>query len=252
MKIVFSRKGFDTAAGGAPSPIIGGRPFSLPIPTCRRSVTAYGDLGLGEIVEEVTKGRLAGSDLCHHDPMFEDGRCAFGQTGAAQAHLARNGVGVGDVFLFFGLFANPGGSDRHHRIFGYLVVREVLPLGSAPDASRQPSGFSMRHPHTLGEWNANNTLYLGDANLAHAAPPSLRLSSPGGPVSRWRVPPWLQGAGLTYHGRQDRWEGPDTLNVASRGQEFVSEISAHPEATEWLGRVLSTIEETPSEAGPVE
>jgi hypothetical protein len=33
MKIIFSRKGFDTTFGGVPSPIIHGVPYSLPIPT---------------------------------------------------------------------------------------------------------------------------------------------------------------------------------------------------------------------------
>src|SRR5215831_15681942 len=101
MKIVFSRKGFDGAAGGVPSPIIDGRPISLPIPTRKRSVTTYDDLGLGDIVEQLTRGKLTRRALCHHDPMFEGGHCAFGQTGAAQAHLCKNGVTVGDVFLFF-------------------------------------------------------------------------------------------------------------------------------------------------------
>ena len=162
MKIIFSRKGFDSSAGGAPSPIIDERPISLPIPTKGRSKTTYADLGLSEIVETATKGRITGTSLCHHDPMFEQGRCAFGQTGAAQTHLAdTSAVGIGDVFLFFGLFANPDGRDRHHRFFGYLQVEEVVALGAHPGADDQPPGFAMRHPHTLGEWNPNNTLYLG-------------------------------------------------------------------------------------------
>ena len=37
MKIIFSRKGFDSAAGKAPSPIIEQEPISLPIPTLERS-----------------------------------------------------------------------------------------------------------------------------------------------------------------------------------------------------------------------
>ena len=88
MKIVFSRKGFDSGAGGVPSPVIGGRPTSIPIPAHDRSEATYGDLGLGEIVERITGGRFAATSLCHDDPMFERCRCAFGQTGAAQGHLA--------------------------------------------------------------------------------------------------------------------------------------------------------------------
>ena len=172
--------------------------------------------------------------------MFERGRSAFGQTGAAQAHLKNNGVSVGDVFLFFGLFSNPDGSDRHHRIFGSLVVEEVIALGAQPEAASQPAGFSLRHPHTIGEWNPNNTLYLGHGGVATVANEALRLSVAGGPISRWRVPPWLRGAGLTYHGKEDRWDG-DTLTVAARGQEFVSDVSHFPNASKWLEDVLSML-----------
>src|SRR6267378_2603959 len=49
MRVIFSRKGFDSAAGNPPSPIIDGEPISLPIPTKRRSETSYLVAGLGEI-----------------------------------------------------------------------------------------------------------------------------------------------------------------------------------------------------------
>src|SRR5262249_31160257 len=241
MRIVFSRKGFDSSAGGFPSPIIGGKPISLPIPPQRRSVTTYCDLGLGDIVEQVTKGQLTRTNLCHHDPVFEGGHCALGQTGAAQSHLRRNGVTVGDLFLFFGLFANAEGRDWHHRIFGYLEVQSVNAIGAEPDARKQPKGFSGRHPHTIGEWNPNNTIYVGRGCLAITAPPALRLSIPGEQVSRWRVPPWLRAAGLTYHGRPERWDGSATLVVVGRGQEFISDISNTPDAAVWLDGVKSVI-----------
>lgn len=173
--------------------------------------------------------------------MFEGGRCAFGQTGAAQAHLANNNVGVGDVFLFFGLFAELNGGDRHHRFFGYLEVEEVLGLGPRPTAEDQPVGFSRRHPHTIGEWNSNNTLYLGKGRVTPDAHDNLRLSWPGGGVSLWRVPQWLQEAGLTYHARPSRWKGHDTLNAAARGQEFVSDVGDCPDAQQWLEEILSTL-----------
>lgn len=243
MRIVFSRKGFDSGSGGFPSPIIDGRPISLPIPTQRRSVTTYGDLGLGDIVEHVTRGRLTRMSLCHHDPMFDAGHCALGQTGAAQAHLDRNGVTAGDMFLFFGLFADEEGRDRHHRIFGYLEVQSVNGLGAEPGASDQPSGFSTRHPHTIGEWNPNNTIYIGRGCAATTAPSCLRLSIPGEQVSRWQVPYWLRAAGLTYHGRVDRWCGDATLTVVGRGQEFVSDISKTPDAVAWLEYVKAAIHE---------
>ena len=99
MRVILSRKGFDTGSGGTASPIVAGRPISLPIPTRRRSATTYDHLGLGEIVERVTRGKIARDHLCHEDPMFAGGQCLFGQCGAAQSHLRNRGVGIGDVFL---------------------------------------------------------------------------------------------------------------------------------------------------------
>lgn len=251
MKTVFSRKGFDSASGGAPSPIYEGRPISIPIPYTVRSETTYGDLELGAVVEWITGGRLTGASLCHHDPMFEGSRCAFGQIGPSQGHLENNDVDVGDVFLFFGLFANLDGSDPHHRIFGYLKVEEVMKLGSAPLPSSQPSGFSHRHPHTLEGWDSNNTLYVGLGRTASSDASGLRLSLPGGPVSRWKVPPWLRKAGLTYHGNTERWGDDNTLQVVGRGQEFVTDVAGCPTAAAWLDDVLSMISGTTPVAGSV-
>jgi hypothetical protein len=243
MKISFSRKGFDSAAGGAPSPIVGGTPISLPIPTKHRSVTRYCDVGLGEIVERVTRGRISGSNLCHRDPMFQDGRCAFGQIAAAQSHLANREFGVGDVFLFFGLFADESGHDRHHRIFGYLRVEEQLSLGSHPLG--QPhclDGFDHRHPHTIGQWNDNNTLYFGRGNMARHASEELRLSKPGA-VSCWRIPEWLCGVGLSYHSKPNRWAVDGELNIAYRGQEFVTNsIVDNAVARRWVDDIIQEIE----------
>ena len=241
MKVVFSRKGFDSAAGGAPSPIVNGRPTSIPIPTDDRSETTYGDLGLGSRVEQLTRGKLTASSLCHCDPMFENGRCAFGQTGASQTHLSNHSVGVGDVFLFFGLFSNEDGGERHHRIFGYLKVEEVLKPGSEPTKGSQPPGFHIRHPHTIGKWNDNNTIYMGPGKVANADSPGLRLSAPEGPVSHWRIPQWLHDTGLSYHGNRKRWLSNGNLHTTSPGQEFVADISGNRAASSWLRQIMGLV-----------
>lgn len=242
MRVIFSRKGFDSSAGGSPSPIIDGVPTSLPIPTQRRSETTYRLAGLGDVVEKVSKGRIAADHLCHEDPVFCDGRWAFGQTGAAQSHLERNSVSVGDVFLFFGSFASEDGRDRHHRIFGCLEVDEIRKIGARPANTDGLSGFPRRHPHTIGEWNENNTLYWGAGGRAQTAPPSLRLSKPGGLPSFWLIPAWLKTAGLTYHRNPARWLDDQELHVAARGQEFVSDVGDQEEPREWLRKVRATIE----------
>jgi hypothetical protein len=61
MKVIFSRKGVDSAAGRCASAIIDGRPVSLPIPTSMPTVTRYGDLAAPTpaIAHALTRGRLA-------------------------------------------------------------------------------------------------------------------------------------------------------------------------------------------------
>lgn len=242
MRIIFSRKGFDTGSGGAPSPIIGGRPISLPIPTRWHSTTTYGDVGLGGIVEAATRGRIQADHLCHEDPMFLDGHCLFGQCGAAQSHLSRQGVTEGDVFLFFGLFAEEETGERHHRIFGHMRVENKLEgdalLAAHPVLSKAPR----QHPHLLGEWNANNCIYAGRGHLAATADPRLRLTTAGGPLRVWDVPPWLSSAGLTYHGRAERWREDSQLEIVSRGQEFVTDIGDRAEPARWLDAIIRIIE----------
>jgi len=241
MRIILSRKGFDSSSGGKPSPIVGGRPISLPIPASRNSRTTYGDLGLGALVQSVTKGKYDSESLCHADPYFADGQCAFGQTGSPQGHLAKNGVGRGDVFLFFGLFNEEQTKERHHRIFGYMVVDEVITLGSDPDPRAAPR-FAPDHPHFIGARDRNNTLYLGPGTTCVSVSPSLRLTQVGGPLGTWTIPGWLEECGLTYHRESWRWPTPGTLLSAARGQEFISDVGDDPTARAWLNEIISEIE----------
>ena len=103
MKIIFSRKGFDSTRrgsespnGGVPSPIFpDGTALSLPIPQ-PGSRTRYGDVqwrceSIGPIVESLTNRRR--KDGCHLDPdlnadaleRLPGWRPAFGQSKAAQS-----------------------------------------------------------------------------------------------------------------------------------------------------------------------
>src|SRR2546421_253160 len=60
---------------------------------------------LGLPVPEAGRGAHLDPDLVEHVvPRLEGWRAMFGQVGASQTHLDNNGVDVGDVFLFFGLF----------------------------------------------------------------------------------------------------------------------------------------------------
>ncbi len=237
VKIVFSRKGFDSASGGGPSPIVDGQPVSLPIPGGVASRTSYGDLGLGEHAARASRGRLGADDLCHHDPMFlPDGTCLFGQCGAAQTHLGNQGVGVGDVFLFFGLFREEGGAP-HHRIFGYMEVAEIVDLTrGVPDHLVEHA-----HPHALALHAANDAVYIGPGTQARRASDALRLTVPEGPPSVWHRPDWLKRGGLSYHDRAERWLRGGRLKSVARGQEFVADVGRRKAPREWLARVLAEI-----------
>src|SRR4051794_34886590 len=107
MRVIFSRKGFDSSAGGCPSPIVEGQPISLPIPVRKtpsplRFIDLIGDYS--SLVEDLTKGRIDRYSRCHLDPDLKSSvlprlpgwRGALGQVGAAQGHLSNEGVNVGD------------------------------------------------------------------------------------------------------------------------------------------------------------
>jgi hypothetical protein len=193
------------------------------------------------MVEQTTHGRISRDTLCHDDPMFADSSCWFGQVGAAQGHLRRQAVGIGDVFLFFGIFADPDNGHRHHRIFAYL---KVACCGAPKVVARHPDWNEppRRHPHFEGEWNANNTIYHGPAAVAGRATAALRLTWPNAPVNLWTVPPWLRELGLTYHGHETRWIGETGLESVRRGQEFVCDIGDNEHAHGWLQAIVREIE----------
>lgn len=241
MRIVFSRKGFDSSYGGAPSPILNGRPVSLPIPGSRGETSTFGELGHGDAVEAATRGKIKAADCCHDDPMFADGHCWLGQFGAAQGHLRKQGVGAGDVFLFFGLFAEPQTGERHHRIFGSMRVA----CHGAPEQVRKEGKWHeppRAHPHFSGSWEASNTIYHGQGATARRASPALRLTRPGGPLNLWDIPPWLHKFGLTYHGKPERWIGRNQLDSVKRGQEFVCDIGSADEPRRWVETIVREIE----------
>lgn len=119
MRLILSRKGFDSSPtfGRCASPILpDGQMLSLPIPHDDSRVT-YSDLrpralDVGQIVADLTNNPLSADRSAHLDPDLEESartrreewRPAFGQDSTAQRHLARQGVGPDDLFLFFGWF----------------------------------------------------------------------------------------------------------------------------------------------------
>ena len=284
MKIILSRKGFDSANGGVASPLFeDGTAVSLPIPAgwgCparfnRVSApgTAY-DGDLGALVEQLTRGRVSARARCHLDPdlhveaMDHDGawQAAFGQVGAAQRHLEHEGVGTGDLFLFFGWFRDAervDGTWRYrrnapsvHRLFGWLQVGEVLRIGDDVEAARKTFPRLRRHPHLCGYWDESNTVYVAADELRVTGAPegtagaALFGPDPNGKLiltaadarlrSEWRLPaafkPGDEHPGLSYHRDPKRWsesDGETRVRAVARGQEFVLDASRRDEAVAW-------------------
>ena len=255
MRVIFSRKGFDGGSGGVPSPMINGNFVSLPIPATGRTVTTYADLGLGAIVQDLTRGRISADHLCHNDPDLRFG--ALGVT-RAQAHLRAQGVGPGDLFLFWGSFRQAErtrdgyryvrSARKEHWLFGWLQVAEVVALGEDGSWLLKERPELAQHPHCRPGWGARNTLYVATkkvrlggrtlnipgAGVFAEANEALRLTVPGGNSSLWRVPSWLnRQVGLSYHLDPARW-GRGTLQTVARGQEFVADIDDNPDALAWL------------------
>ncbi len=283
MKLILSRKGFDTSAGGVPSPILpDGRMVALPIPD-KQSPIRYADIkingeNLAPLVSSLTRGRIQPHYCAHLDPDLSHGSCPrldgwkplFGQTGAAQGHLCRNGLQAGDLFLFFGLFRRTifsngnyqwqKGSSPIHVLWGWLQVDEVL---SVELDKRLPPEWASYHPHCHRDPERNNVLYVSSPHLnlspvhhesicgAGIFPnfsASRQLTAPYAvSPSLWQLPEWFfprKGRRpLTYHADPGRWrrtEGGVELRAASRGQEFILDCYEYPEALKWLSSLLKS------------
>jgi hypothetical protein len=270
MKIILSRKGFDSGYGGYPSPVLpDGRLVSLPIPYDREQIS-YGDLFVDRdtsyfhlmhmlkpsIVTGGEKRTLTSNTPCHLDPDIRAStlkrkmgwKGLFGQIDAAQTHLDNQGVGPGDVFLFFGWFRNtvtvdgrqifdPGDPQGRHIIFGYLQVGEVWRVtrhASLPE-------WAQYHPHASQRRRErkNNTLYAARDYLdwSTAMPgfgmfpfaPDLVLTAPNTTRSRWNLPDFFRKTPISYHSSSS-WKDGYFLSAA-KGQEFV--IDADKRGMEW-------------------
>jgi len=168
MKIILSRKGFDSANGGIVSPIMeDGTLLSFPIPSNdkdRFDDLVYGDQSYSKILEDLN---YKGNPNCHVDPDLSidrrknviDGWCPiFGQVNSSSAYLMNNvGVEAGDLFLFFGNYHKVRFKDGKYQyikktgdfysdndlqlIWGYMQVGKIV---TDPETQRKYSW----HPHS--------------------------------------------------------------------------------------------------------
>jgi hypothetical protein len=267
MRVILSRKGFDSASGGHPSPIIDGVPRSLPIPTRRRTRFRFSDLpfDLGTVVSDLSGITRRSADYCHLDPDLDASvtrrlpgwRGAFGQCGAAQGHLRNQGVSEGDLFLFFGLFRHARRSSERwafvgpneHRFFGWLQIDAVVHAGERPQEALDKYPWLKDHPHTEGSWPKSNTIYVARKELSIRGldkripgwglfRSGLRLTAKTSQLaSIWSVPEWLNpkvgGTGCTYCPAKN-FSANGELRSPGRGQELVADISKRSDAVRWL------------------
>lgn len=233
------------------------------------TATRYGDLNgvYGRLVHDLTRGRLTANDWCHLDPDInedslprkEGWRGALGQVSSAQGHLANQGIAIGDLFIFWGLFqaVDYNGSWKfverpEHRIWGWLQVAEILELGPDGSHALPERPWLSNHPHARSGWGKRNVLYIASDKLVVnrqtlSLPGSgclrtgYRLSHGNMRPSLWRVPDWLNpkqgGSGMTFHSL-DRWEKEGTVRSAARGQEFVAAPPQQESVFEWINGLL--------------
>jgi hypothetical protein len=285
MRIVLSRKGFDSQYGGVPSPILpNGEILSFPIPS-HDDPHRIGDLWpmdprFNQLVADLTGNRITTDSRVHLDPDLDPAatrrppgwRPSFGQIGAAQTHLVNQGVGPGDLFLFFGWFRQVEksgerwryvrGSPDLHLVFGYLQVESVVPVPRAPTSTVRQYPWLASHPHVAraAQYSGgNNTIYIGcerlDLGGVRTSLPGAasfarfgrqrQLTSPGRTRSVWQLPRWFLptegGASLSYHENPARWSVDGNgvqLQTVGKGQEFVLDTTRCPEAVGWAADLL--------------
>jgi len=246
---------------------------SLPIPD-KRSPVLYEDIEvgghtLGRIVADLTHGKQKPHFGAHLDPDLlpnayprqEGWRPLLGQAGSAQTRLERDGVGVGDLFLFFGWFRRVEcaagvfrfvkGAPDLHLLWGWLQVGAVLSVGMQPTPP-----WAAYHPHVASaDHRAKNTLYIagdrlrldGDASAVPAAgvfqeyADRLRLTRTGAGRSTWDLPscfaPVPGQSQLGYHADPSRWTVAGDrvyLQTTARGQEFALDASSCPGSLDWV------------------
>lgn len=246
MKVILSRKGMDSTSGGMANPILpDGTLLSLPIPD-KTVKTAYKDLYYKEqsfekiIYQLCPKFDFSKNQTCHLDPdIYEyiDGRTAtdkwkpaFGQHGVSAVHLDKLGVGVGDIFLFYGMFQKTmhqpdktlcfvRNAPIVHIIYGYMKIGEIL---------REEQEIKSRyfwHPHSVNCDRQNNRLYLPNTYGTFQYDDSLVLTKMGqGNRRLWALPEFFgkDGISISWQGdnRPALKDGYAELNSACRGQEF--------------------------------
>lgn len=275
MKLILSRKGFDSQSGGMPNPILpDGTLLSLPIPS-KHGETKYSDITYNgksyyDIIKELNLNIAEDLDnrygcRCHVDPDLINRYIespvnwspAFGQQGASQKHLNER-VSEGDIFLFYGWFRQTieqNGKLRFvnkredetldkHIIYGYMQIGKVI------TEQKEIQERFPYHPRALEVYSQNNALYLPSDTLSLDTSKNgcgilknagiRQLTKVGHKRSEWDLPECFEGVEITYHkSKSYGWVGEnDYFKAAYRGQEFVVEEDMSDDMKEWVKKVI--------------
>ncbi len=263
MKVILSRKGFDSSYGGQPSPILpDGTLLSLPIPSkneyIKYSDLSYQDKSYYEIIKDLKPNtKIKSSHTCHldpdirHDAIKREGywKALFGQMGSAQGHLRNENVQEGDIFLFFGWFKETeivNQSLRYvknapdlHIVYAYMQIGHIY--SSCSDIP--PS--AMYHPHANKySIDKNNCIYEASEVLSLDDPMAgsgclkynkrLILTKEGETKSHWDLPDIFQDVRISYHSKKSFKN--NYFDSAKKGQEFV--IECNEKIIEWVQNLL--------------
>jgi hypothetical protein len=273
VRIVLSRKGVDSSAegGGTRSPLLpDGTMLSIPIPeSAQVPGIAYRDIragAYGTYADVMRQLRIAASRRPHLDPDLDRAarprmagwRGMFGQANQAQTHLRNQGVGPGDLVVFFGRFrrAVANGSalswtgPDFHAIWGYLQVDQIWDWTACQGAPV----WARQHPHVdHGDRYGGSVVYTAAEHLTLGTQPTglpgfgrlrwhddLRLTAPDArKLTDWELPMcvWPDGTSptLSYHENPTRWTRRNKavrLNAVGRGQEFVMRSTS--DIASWL------------------
>ncbi len=261
MKIIFSRKGFDSTAGGFPSPIFpDGRLFSIPIPSSKDNCV-YKDLdfhykndSIQSILNDLTQRNIhskkwsecdytTDTQCCHYDPMpFSDHEfsgIALGQVNSAESHLRKQGVDEGDIFLFYGWFKRVhkiNGRwiyDIHqpdiHLIWSYMQINERIFLDSQDDQhialNKYP--FLAQHPHIGEQRGLKNSIYLSRKSSIFNYQDTRCLTDTKNYKGRatWRMPAVMnQPKAFSYLNDFSLDNDETIISYRGYGQEFVLDL----------------------------
>ena len=263
MKIILSRKGFDSSYGGCPSPILpDGTLLSLPIPSIKDKTTFtdlyYDNKNLFQIITELKpRTKIKEKYTCHLDPdirdycIVENWTPLFGQEGASQTHLENHGISSGDIFLFFGWFRKAemiddelrfvkGASDQHI-IWGYFQVGEMY-----KDFDILPKHF-YHHPHATQDRfeKKKNCIYKASENLSinenlngsgtFQYHDDLVLTQEGLSRSKWNLPDIFKTVEISHHSENSFKDG--YFDSAKIGQEFI--ISENRMIDQWALNIIN-------------